>query len=175
MISRTITKEVDGQQFRVKQVFSEKAIDYDAGLDIYDPLTEVTYTEEQANALDHAIKGRLINKPRKTGAWVDDAQDEGYRAWFNYKNKLGEHKDERYKKIGFKACHEGAGIHCTGAKIYYKGKEIGTVIDYDPNSFFATASIDDNAITKKTPESISISFEGTHNVTFEDNKLGDEE
>lgn len=51
-------------------VWNEEAIDYSAGLDIYDPKTDTIYSELEANQLPACSKSRLILKPRKIGCYV---------------------------------------------------------------------------------------------------------
>ena len=55
------------------KVWSDKAIDYKAGLDIYDPVDMVIYSDEQAKTLPQEVKSRLVIKPRKIGTWVNKA------------------------------------------------------------------------------------------------------
>ena len=58
-------------------IWNKDAIDYSAGLDIYDNITNRIYTEEEAKALpkDSEIRHRLILKPRKIGCLVHTLEE----------------------------------------------------------------------------------------------------
>lgn len=56
-------------------IWSNVAIDYDAGLDIFDPVTNIIYTNQEAILQDDIIKSRLIMNPRKIGCFVMDLND----------------------------------------------------------------------------------------------------
>ena len=51
-------------------VWNPHAIDYSAGVDILDPVTNKVYTDEEAHKQPPEIRSRLINKGRKIGCWV---------------------------------------------------------------------------------------------------------
>jgi hypothetical protein len=51
-------------------IWSDKAIDYRKGVDIYDPELHVVYSPLEAREAPLHIRSRLINKPRKVGCWV---------------------------------------------------------------------------------------------------------
>jgi len=51
-------------------IWSDLAIDYSKGVDIYDLKENKIYTYEEAKAEKPDIRKRLINKPRKIGCYV---------------------------------------------------------------------------------------------------------
>ena len=55
-----------------KKVWSPVAIDYSAGLDIFDYETKKFYTEEEAVLQPSEVRKRLVMRPRKIGCWVKD-------------------------------------------------------------------------------------------------------
>ena len=55
--------------------WNPKAIDYEAGIDIYDPETGKIYTDVEARLEPSEIRRRLLIKPRKIGCWVLDLND----------------------------------------------------------------------------------------------------
>lgn len=59
-------KVVDG----VEYVWSDFAIDYSDGIDLFDPITELWYSEDEAQHLDDMVQSRLVIRARKHGAWV---------------------------------------------------------------------------------------------------------
>ena len=56
-------------------VYNPIAIDYRKGVDVYDPQTGFTYTEEQAHKQSPEVRKRLIIKARKIGCWVMDLHE----------------------------------------------------------------------------------------------------
>ena len=51
-------------------IYSEHAIDYSKGVDIYDNMTGSYYTESEARLLAPEVRSRLTMKPRKIGCYV---------------------------------------------------------------------------------------------------------
>lgn len=51
-------------------IYSAEAIDYKAGLDIYDSVEDKVYSEEEARKAPPEIRHRLTLRPRKLGTWV---------------------------------------------------------------------------------------------------------
>ena len=51
-------------------IWNPYAIDYTAGVDIYDPTTGFIWSEEAAKKLPEEVRKRLIMRPRKLGCWV---------------------------------------------------------------------------------------------------------
>ena len=51
-------------------IWSEYAIDYKAGFDLVDTLTNKVYTEEQAYNLPQDIKTRIVLRPKKIGCMI---------------------------------------------------------------------------------------------------------
>lgn len=49
---------------------SSDAIDYDEGLDIYDPVDDKCYSHDEACSLPDDVRARLQLKPRKMGTMV---------------------------------------------------------------------------------------------------------
>jgi len=54
------------------KVWSQFAIDYSKGIDIYDPVEKKIYTDSEARQAPREIQTRLINKPRVVGCYVED-------------------------------------------------------------------------------------------------------
>ena len=51
-------------------VFNSVAIDYDKGVDIYDPVEKRTMDEEEARKASQEVKKRLTLRGRTIGCWV---------------------------------------------------------------------------------------------------------
>lgn len=56
-------------------IWSNFAIDYSAGLTIYDALIGIKYSNEQARQLPKEIQQRLVMKPNKIGCYVLTAEE----------------------------------------------------------------------------------------------------
>jgi hypothetical protein len=53
------------------RIWNPVAIDYSAGVDIYDPITGIVYTDEEAKMQQKDVRSRLLLRGRKIGCWVD--------------------------------------------------------------------------------------------------------
>jgi hypothetical protein len=58
-------------------IYSDVAIDYKKGLDIYDSVTKRIYSDEEAHMLPKKVKSRLTMRPRKIGTWVKTLEELG--------------------------------------------------------------------------------------------------
>lgn len=59
-------KQINGERY----VWSDVAVDYSGGVDIFDPVTGIVYTHGEAIQEKQDVKSRLTLRPKKTGAWV---------------------------------------------------------------------------------------------------------
>ena len=59
----------------IEMIWSDVAIDYSVGIDIYDPIEDKIYTQQEAEKLPQKIKSRLVNKGRVIGCWVKELKE----------------------------------------------------------------------------------------------------